>query len=137
MALEQDVIAAPDAGYTKFENDRGDYASDSYVNNLIYLTQVNFFPKSLIRWMAGKQWVRTHPQVTKFLVKLMQGTLGGKALYLALLVFRNPKRVVRAILRRPNKLADQFSSSAVSSTRGLASRPPGTESERSKQHLTS
>jgi len=100
MALEQDLIAESEMGYTKFEDESGDYASDSLMNNLIYLTQVNFFPRSLIRWMAGNEWVRSHPKATKFLVRLMQRTLGGKIPYLVLLVVYNYRTIIRMVRRR-------------------------------------
>jgi radical SAM superfamily enzyme YgiQ (UPF0313 family) len=99
MAIGQGVIVEPGTGYTKLEDATGDYASDSLLNNLVYLTQVNLFPRSLIRWMASSQRI-TVSKTAKALVRLMQGTLASKAFYVALLVLRNPRAVVEAVLRR-------------------------------------
>ncbi|MBN2004377.1 MAG: B12-binding domain-containing radical SAM protein [Anaerolineae bacterium] len=100
IALAQGVISAPEMGYTKFEDQTGDYASNSHLNNLIYLTQISFFPKFLIKWMAKQQWLKARPGITKFLVKLTQNTLGGRVLYLFLLLAWNFKVVVSVVLRR-------------------------------------
>jgi radical SAM superfamily enzyme YgiQ (UPF0313 family) len=105
MAMERGLIAEPGTGYTKLEDERGNYAKNSYLSNLIYLTQVNFFPKSLIRWMARQQWNKSHPAVTKTLVRFMQYTLGSRIPYLVLLVMRNPNTIVRGAWRRLTRSA--------------------------------
>jgi len=99
-AIERGLIKDAEIGYTKLENEKGDYAQDSHLNNLIYLTQVGFFPKALIRWMAKSPWLKRHPQVTKFWVRLTQHTLGGRLTYLVLLVLRNPRTILATLLRR-------------------------------------